>query len=55
MTMISDFFDALRTRRSYREPVNLRTIAGMMLDMMGTDFHPALARNFLVTLSKLID
>jgi len=53
MTMISDFFDALRTRRSYREPMNLRAIAGMMLDMMGTHFHPALTRNFLIILSHL--
>lgn len=51
MTMISDFFDALRTRRSYREPMDLSAIAGMMLDMMGTDFHPALTRNFLIILS----
>jgi HD-GYP domain-containing protein (c-di-GMP phosphodiesterase class II) len=54
MTMISDFFDALRTRRSYREPIDMRTIAGMMLDLMGTDFHPALARNFLIILSQLM-
>ncbi len=47
MTMISDFFDALRTRRSYREPMPLNVIAGMMQDMMGTDLHPALTRNFL--------
>jgi HD-GYP domain-containing protein (c-di-GMP phosphodiesterase class II) len=53
MTMISDFFDALRTRRSYREPMDLRTIAGMMLDMMGTNFHPALTRNFLTILARL--
>ncbi len=53
MTMISDFFDALRTRRSYREPMELRAIAGMMLDMMGTEFHPTLTRNFLTILSRL--
>jgi hypothetical protein len=47
MTMISDFFDALRTRRPFREPMDLQSISGMMLDMMGTGFHPALARNFL--------
>jgi HD-GYP domain-containing protein (c-di-GMP phosphodiesterase class II) len=53
MTMISDFFDALRTRRSYREPMGLRNISGMMLDMMGTEFHPALTRNFLIILSRI--
>jgi response regulator RpfG family c-di-GMP phosphodiesterase len=55
MTTISDFFDALRTRRSYREPVPLREIAGMMLDMMGTALHPALTRNFIRIISELIE
>jgi HD-GYP domain-containing protein (c-di-GMP phosphodiesterase class II) len=53
MTMISDFFDALRTRRPYREPMDLQSISGMMLDMMGTGFHPALARNFLRIITHL--
>jgi HD-GYP domain-containing protein (c-di-GMP phosphodiesterase class II) len=53
MTMISDFFDALRTRRSYREPLPLPVIAGMMQDMMGTDLHPVLTRNFLRIISEL--
>jgi HD-GYP domain-containing protein (c-di-GMP phosphodiesterase class II) len=53
MTMISDFFDALRTRRPYREPMNLRSIAGLMLDLLGTGFHPALARNFLRIIARL--
>jgi HD-GYP domain-containing protein (c-di-GMP phosphodiesterase class II) len=53
MTMISDFFDALRTRRPYREPMDLQSISGMMLDMMGTGFHPALARNFLRIIDHL--
>jgi HD-GYP domain-containing protein (c-di-GMP phosphodiesterase class II) len=55
MTMISDFFDALRTRRSYREPMPLQDIAGMMLDMMGTDLHPILTRNFLRIIASLIE
>lgn len=55
MTTISDFFDALRTRRSYREPMHMREIAGMMLDMMGTELHPVLARNFLRILSGLVE
>ncbi len=55
MTSISDFFDALRTRRSYREPVSLPEIAAMMQDMAGTGLHPALTRNFLRVISGLID
>lgn len=54
MTMISDFFDALRTRRSYREPLELRQIARMMWGMMGTDLHPVLTRSFLQIISRLI-
>lgn len=53
MTMISDFFDALRTRRSYREPMELRQIAHMMWDMMGVDLHPVLTKNFLRILCRM--
>jgi HD-GYP domain-containing protein (c-di-GMP phosphodiesterase class II) len=55
MTMISDFFDALRTRRSYREPMPLHEISGMMLDMAGKELHPALTRNFLRIIAGLIE
>lgn len=55
MTMISDFFDALRTRRSYHEPLELREIAGMMLNMMGTALQPVLTRNFLLIMSRLME
>ncbi|MBK5275526.1 MAG: HD domain-containing protein [Desulfuromonadales bacterium] len=53
MTMISDFFDALRTRRSYREPLGVRQIGGMMLDRIGTDLHPFLTRNFMHIIARL--
>jgi HD-GYP domain-containing protein (c-di-GMP phosphodiesterase class II) len=53
MTMISDFFDALRTRRPYREPVPLAEITTMLESMMGTDLHPALTRNFLRIIAGL--
>jgi HD-GYP domain-containing protein (c-di-GMP phosphodiesterase class II) len=55
MTTISDFFDALRTRRSYREPVPLKEITTMMQGMMGTDFHPALTQNFIQIISDLTE
>jgi HD-GYP domain-containing protein (c-di-GMP phosphodiesterase class II) len=53
MTMISDFFDALRTRRSYRKPVSLPEITAMMQSMIGTELHPALTRNFLRLIAGL--
>lgn len=55
MTTISDFFDALRTRRSYREPMELQKISGMMQGMIGTELHPTLTRNFLQIISGLVD
>jgi HD-GYP domain-containing protein (c-di-GMP phosphodiesterase class II) len=53
LTMISDFFDATRTRRSYREPLDLDKITAMMLDMAGRELHPVLARNFVHILYDL--
>lgn len=55
MTTISDFFDALRTRRSYRAPVPLGDIAAMMYGMIGTDLHPGLTRNFLKIITGLME
>ena len=55
MTTISDFFDALRTRRSYREPVPLEDIAAMMHSMIGTELHPGLTRNFLEIITGLME
>jgi HD-GYP domain-containing protein (c-di-GMP phosphodiesterase class II) len=46
-------FDAMRTRRSYREPMELRQISGMMESMMGSDLHPQLTSNFLNIISGL--
>lgn len=53
LTMISDFFDATRTRRSYREPLPLGQIEEMMLDMAGRELHPVLTHNFLRILDNL--
>lgn len=53
MTTISDFFDALRTHRSYRESLNLDAVAGIMLEQAGTTLHPELTRNFLKAISQL--
>lgn len=55
ITMISDFFDAMRTQRTYRNPMDLRTIVSMILDMSGSDFNPMLARNFLNILKRMVD
>lgn len=53
ITTISDIFDALRTRRSYREPLELNTIADMMLGLSGTELHPTLTKNFFTIITRL--
>jgi len=53
ITTISDVFDALRTRRSYRDPLKLNLIIEMMNGLSGTELHPALTKNFLTIISKL--
>jgi HD-GYP domain-containing protein (c-di-GMP phosphodiesterase class II) len=52
ITAVSDFFDALRTKRTYRDSLDYDTVAAMMLDGAGTHFHPVLTRNFLRMLAN---
>ncbi len=53
MTMISDTFDALRTKRSYKEPWDLPKICGLLLNIAGTQLNPYLVMNFLKLLGKM--
>ncbi len=53
MTSISDVYDALRTRRSYREPLSFEQITKIMLDSAGKSLHPELTRSFLNALEHL--
>ena len=53
MTTISNFFEAVRTHRSYRESLTLDAVAGIMLEQAGTTLHPALTRHFLKAISQL--
>lgn len=53
MTMISDTFDALRTRRSYKEPWDFLKISGLMLELAGKQLNPYLVMNFLKVLEGL--
>jgi HD-GYP domain-containing protein (c-di-GMP phosphodiesterase class II) len=52
MTTISDFFDAMRTTRSYRASVGYDEVSAMMLEMSGTQMNPLLVTNFLGLLNK---
>jgi HD-GYP domain-containing protein (c-di-GMP phosphodiesterase class II) len=53
MTTISDFFDALRTKRAYRDAMDFAAIASIMEELSGKEFHPFLTRNFLGIIARL--
>ncbi|PKN12950.1 MAG: HD family phosphohydrolase [Deltaproteobacteria bacterium HGW-Deltaproteobacteria-4] len=53
MTMISDTFDALRTRRIYKDSWDFPKISGHMLNLGGTQLNPELTLNFLNVLRKM--
>jgi HD-GYP domain-containing protein (c-di-GMP phosphodiesterase class II) len=47
MTTISDMYDALRTRRPYREPLSAELVLEQINKCKGTQLHPLLAENFI--------
>ncbi len=50
---IADFFDALRTERPYRRPLEMPAILGMLKDSSGKDFNPVLVDHFIRSLSAI--
>jgi HD-GYP domain-containing protein (c-di-GMP phosphodiesterase class II) len=53
MTMISDTFDALRTRRSYKNSWDFSKVSGLLLSVSGTQLNPELTLNFLKMLAQM--
>jgi len=53
MTSIADIYDALRTRRTYKEPLTFDQIKTIMSDSAGKALHPQLTHSFLTALSQL--
>lgn len=53
MTAISDFFDAMRTKRIYRDSLETKIIADQMARMSGTSLNPVLTKNFLILIEKM--
>ena len=53
LTSISDIYDSLRTRRPYREPLELEVALSTIEEQMGTQLHPLLAGNFLRLMKKV--
>jgi HD-GYP domain-containing protein (c-di-GMP phosphodiesterase class II) len=47
ITMVSDYFDALRSKRQYRDAMEFPVVAGTMLKEAGTGLNRALTLNFL--------
>jgi HD-GYP domain-containing protein (c-di-GMP phosphodiesterase class II) len=55
MIAISDVFDAMRTRRSYKEPKPVKDIAAVLLKEKGSAYHPRLVDNFLKLIQEEAD
>lgn len=55
MTTISDFFDAMRTKRIYRDALETKIIADQMARMSGTAFNPMLTKNFLILMERMVE
>jgi HD-GYP domain-containing protein (c-di-GMP phosphodiesterase class II) len=53
MTMVSDTFDALRTRRIYQGAWDFPKVCGRMLEVAGSQLNPDLTINFLKILATL--
>ena len=53
MTAISDFFDAMRTKRIYRDSLETKIIADRMVKLSGTSLNPMLTKNFLVLIEQM--
>ncbi len=50
---IADFFDALRTDRPYRRPVETDAIIGLMTELSGKEFNPLLVENFIRAMRRI--
>ena len=52
LTTISDHFDAMRTRRSYRSALETEQVISFMGDKLGIELHPGLTKNFFQILKR---
>lgn len=55
MTTIADIFDALRTKRSYREAMAAGKVRQMLSNISGEELHPRLTSTFLQMIDEATD
>lgn len=53
MTAVSDVFDAMRTKRVYRDSFEIKAIADYMTSIAGNALNPFLTKNFLFLMKKM--
>lgn len=53
MTTIADTYDALRTKRPYKQPKPAEQCAAILQESAGRDLHPQLTANFLCLLEQV--
>lgn len=53
LTSIADVYDALRTKRAYKNPLSFSQIQNIMLESAGKSLHPELTHSFLDALAKV--
>jgi HD-GYP domain-containing protein (c-di-GMP phosphodiesterase class II) len=53
LTTISDVYDSLRTKRPYRDPLELDVVLYNIEQVTGTQLHPLLVENFLRLMKKV--
>lgn len=53
MTTIADIFDALRTKRAYREAMGADKVRQMLSNLSGVELHPGLTSTFLQMIDEV--
>jgi HD-GYP domain-containing protein (c-di-GMP phosphodiesterase class II) len=53
LTSVSDVYDSLRTKRPYREPIELDVALYNIERLTGTQLHPLLVENFLLLMKNV--
>jgi hypothetical protein len=54
LTAISDVFDAMRTKRIYRDSIEMKVIAEEMNNMAGAALNPVLTKNFFLLMKDML-